>query len=145
MAESASSGVFDAPFGGGEGGSSLRSSNGGDGSGGSDSSNNTVRGGNKSAPTLPSSQDGGEGTGGGREGESVTPSLAPSYSTTTSDCGGRVAQVLSGRDRHNLEWIEELPELTAWRTRGEPRAGTVLAKLEVVRKEMYAFNVDNGV
>ena len=53
----------------GEGNSSLRSRTGGGGSSGSDSANNIVGSGNESAPTLTSSQDGGEGTGGGREGE----------------------------------------------------------------------------
>ena len=40
--------------------------------------------------------------------------------------------------------MEGLPELTAGRTRGETRAGALLAKLESVRKEMYAFNVANA-
>ena len=101
--------------------------------------------GNESAPTSPSSQDGGEGTGGRREGESAPPSHAPSYSTSTSDSGEGVAQpVLSGRDRRNLEWMEGLPELTAGKTRGETRAGALLAKLEWVREKMYAFNVANA-
>ena len=39
--------------------------------------------------------------------------------------------------------MEGLPELTAGRTRGETRAGALLAKLESVREEMYAFNVAN--
>ena len=34
-----------------------------------------------------------------------------------------------------------MPELTAGRTRGETRAGALLAKLESVREEMYVFNV----
>ena len=74
---------------------------------GSDSTNNTVGSGNESAPTLPYSQDGGESTGGGREGESAPPSHAPTYSTSTSsDSGEGVAQpVLSGRDRRNLELL----------------------------------------
>ena len=60
-----SDGAFDAPSGGGEGDSSLHSSNGGGGSGGSDFANITVRVGNESALTSPSSPDGGESTGGG--------------------------------------------------------------------------------
>ena len=80
----ASGGVSDAPFGGGQGDSSLSSSNGG---GGSDSANNTVGSGNESAPTSSSLQDGGEGTGGGWEGESVPPSLVASYSTFTQIAG----------------------------------------------------------
>ena len=40
--------------------------------------------------------------------------------------------------------MEGLPELTAGRTRGETRAGALLAKLESVREEMYAFNVANA-
>ena len=100
--------------------------------------------GNESAPTSPCSQGGGEGTGGGREGESAPPSHAPS--TSTSDSGEGVAQpVLSGRDRRDLECMEELPEWTAGRTRGETRAGALLAKLESVRDEMYAFNVANAL
>ena len=107
--------------------------------------NNIVGSGNESVPTSTSSQDGGEGTGGGREGESAPPSHAPSYSTSTSDSGEGVAQpVLSGRDRRNLEWMEGLPELTVGRTREETRAGALLAKLESVREEMYAFNVANA-
>ena len=99
--------------------------------------------GNESAPTSPSSQDGGEGTGGGREGKSAPPSHAPS--TSTSNSGERVAQpVLSGRDRRDLECMEGLPALTAGRTRGEMRVGALLAKLESVRDEMYAFNVANA-
>ena len=35
-----------------------------------------------------------------------------------------------------------MPELTAGRTRGETRAGALLAKLKSVR-EMYGFNVAN--
>ena len=102
--------------------------------------------GNESAPTLPSSQDGGESTGGSREGESAPPSHAPTYSTSTSsDSGEGVAQpVLSGRDRRNLEWMEGLPELIAGRTREETRAGALLAKLESTREEMYAFNMANA-
>ena len=127
---------------GGEGNSSLRSRTGGGGRSGSDSANNAVGSGNESAPTSTPSQDGGKGTGGGREGESAPPSHAPSYSTSTPDNGEGVAQpVLSGRDRRNLEWMEGLPVLTARRTRGETRAGVLLAKLESVREEMYAFNV----
>ena len=41
--------------------------------------------------------------------------------------------------------MEGLPELIAGRTRGETRAGALLAKLESVRKEMYAFNVANAL
>ena len=135
--ETTSGGVSDAPSGDGEGDSSLRSSNGGGGSGGSDSTNNTVGGGHESAPTSPSYQDGGEGTSGGREGESAPPPPAPSYSTSTSDSGEGVAQrVGSGRDRRNLEWIEGLPELTVWRARGETRVGALLAKLESMWEEM---------
>ena len=127
---------------GGEGNSSLRSKTGGGGRSGSDSVNNAVGSGNESAPTSTSSQDGGKGTGGGREGESALPSHAPFYSTSTPDSGERVAQpVLSGRDRRNLEWMEGLPELTAGRTREETRAGALLAKLESVREEIHAFNV----
>ena len=118
MVETNSGRVSNALSRGGEGNSSLRSRTGGDGRSGSDSANNTVGSGNESAPTLPSSQDGGEGTGDGREGESAPPSHAPSYSTSKSDSGEGVAQpVLSGRDRRNLEWMEGLPELTAGRTR----------------------------
>ena len=40
--------------------------------------------------------------------------------------------------------MEGLPELIAWRTRGETRAGALLAKLESVREEMYTFNVANA-
>ena len=110
----------------------MRSSNGGRGSGASDSANNTLGSGNESASTSPFSQDCREGTGGGREGESSPPSPAPSSSTSTSDSGERVAQpVLSGRDKRNLE-----SELTAAGTRGETRAGALLAKLEAVREEM---------
>ena len=99
--------------------------------GGSDSPNNTMGSGNESSPTLPSSQDGGKGTSGGREGESAPPRYAPSYSTSTSDSGEGVAQpVFSGRDRRNLEWMRGLPKLTARRTREETRAGALLAKLE---------------
>ena len=134
--------VSNAPFRGGEGNSSLRSRTGGGGSSGSDSASNTVGSGNESAPTSTSSQDGGERAGGGRKGESAPPSRAPSYFTSTPDSGEGVAQpVLSGRGRRNLEWIEGLPELTAGRTRGETRAGALLAKLESVWEEMYAFNV----
>ena len=137
--------VSNAPSRGGEGNSSLRSRTGGGGSSGSDSASNTVGSGNESAPTSTSSQDGGEGTGGGRESESAPPSHAPSYSTSTPDGGEGVAQpVLSGRDRRNLEWMEGLPELTAGRTREETRAGALLAKLESVREEMYACNVANA-
>ena len=106
-----SGGISNAPSGGGEGNSSLRSSNAGGGSGGSDFANSTVGSGNESAPTSQSSQGGGEGSGGGREGESVPPSHAPSYSTFSSDRGEGVAQpILSGRDRRNREWIEGLPQ-----------------------------------
>ena len=101
--------------------------------------------GNEFAPTSSSSQDGGESTGGGREGDSAPPFHVPSYSTSTPDSGEIVAQpVPSGRDRHILEWMEGLPNLTAGRTHGETRAGALLAKLESVREEMYAFNVDNA-
>ena len=79
--------VSNAPSRGGEGNSSLCSRTGGGGRSGSDSANNTVGSGNESALTLPSSQDGGESTGGGREGESAPPSHAPSYSTSASDSG----------------------------------------------------------
>ena len=134
VVETTSDGVSGAPS-GGRGGSS----------GGSDSVNNIVGSGNESAPISPCSQDGGEGTGGGREGESTPPSPAPSYSTFTSDSREGVAQpVLSGRDTRNLEWIEGLPELAAGRTRGETRAGTLLTKLESAQEEMYAFNVENA-
>ena len=142
VVETNSGRVSNAPSRGGEGNSSLRSRTGGGGRSGSDSVNNAVGSGNESAPTSTSSQDGGEGTGGGREGESAPPSHALSYSTSTPDSEEGVAQpVLSGRDRRNLEWMEGLPELTAGRTRGETRAGALLAKLESVREEMYAFNV----
>ena len=95
---------------------------------------------NESGPTSSSSRDRREDTHSGREGESEPPSPAPSYSTSTSDSGEEAAQsVLSGRDRRNLEWMEGLPVLTAGRTRGKTRAG----KLESMREEMYAFNVDN--
>ena len=118
----------------------MRSSN-----GGSDSTNNTVGSGKESAPSSPYLQDGREGTGGVREGEPSPPSHAPSYSTSTSDSGEGVAQpVRSGGDRRNLEWMEGLPEWTAGRTRGEMRAGALLARLESAREEMYAFNVDNA-
>ena len=40
--------------------------------------------------------------------------------------------------------MEGLPELTAGRTRGETRASALLAKLESMREEMYAFNVANA-
>ena len=90
--------VSNVPSRGGEGNSSLRSRTEGGGSSGCDSTNNTVGSGSESAPTSPSSQDGGEGTGGGREGESAPPSHAPYYSTSTPDSGEGVAQpVLSGR------------------------------------------------
>ena len=145
VVETNSGKVFNAPSRDGEGNSSLRSRTGGGGRSGSDSANSTVGSGNESAPTPTFSQDGGEGTGGSREGESAPPSHAPSYSTSTPNSGEGVAQpVLSGRDRRNLEWIKGLPELTAGRTRGETRAGALLAKLESVREEMYAFNVANA-
>ena len=145
MVETNSGRVSNAPSRGGEGNSSLRSRPGGGCRSGSDSANNTVRSGNESTPTSTSSQDGGEGTGGGREGESAPPSYAPSYSTSTPDSGKGVAQpVLSRRDRRNLEWMEGLPELTAGRTRGQTRAGALLAKLETLREKMYAFNVANA-
>ena len=144
MVETNSGRVSNAPSRGGEGNSYLRSRTEGGGRSGSDSVNNTVGSGKESAPTSTSSQDGGEGTGGGREGESAPPSHAPSYSTSTPDSGEGVAQpVLSGRDRRNLEWMEGLPELTAGRTRGETRAGALLAKLESVREEMYAFSASS--
>ena len=130
---------------GGKGNSPLRSRTRKGGRSGSDSTNNTVGSGNESALASTSSHDGGEGTGGGREGESAPPSHAPSSSTSTPDSGEGVAQpVLSRRDRHNLEWREGLPELTAGRTRGETRAGAMLVKLESVGEEMYAFNVANA-
>ena len=145
VVETNSGRVSNAQSRGGECSSTLRSSNGGGGRSGSDSANNTVGSGNESAPTSPSSQDGGEGTGGGREGESAPPSHAPSYSTSTSDSGEGVAQsVLSGRDRGYLEWMEGLPELTARRARGETRAGALLTKLESAREDMYAFNVGSA-
>ena len=129
----------------GKGSSSLRSSNGGGDRSGSDSANNTVGSGNESTPTSPSSQDGGEGTGGSREGDSAPPSHSASYSTSTSDSGEGVAQlIMSGRERRNLEWMEGLTELTAGKTRRETRAGVLLAKLESVREKMYAFNADNA-
>ena len=104
-----------------------------------------MRSGNESAPISPFLQGGGEGTGGGREGESVPLSHAPSYSTFSSDSGEGVAQpVLSGKDKRNREWMEGLPQLTAGMTRGETRAGALLAKLQSVREEIYAFNVDNA-
>ena len=144
VVETNSGRVSNAPSRGGEGNSSLRSRTGGGGKSGTDSANNAVGSGNESAPTSTSSQDGGEGTGGGREGESAPPSHAPSYFTSTPDSGEEVAQpVLPGRDRRNLEWMGGLPELTAGRARGETRAGALLAKLESVREEMYAFNVAN--
>ena len=116
VAETNSGRVSNAPSRGGEGNSSFRSRTGGGGRSGCDIANNTVGSGNESAPTSPSSQDGGEGTGGGREGESAPSSQAPSTFTSDSDEG--VAQpALSGRDRRNLEWMEGLPELTAGRTR----------------------------
>ena len=143
VVETNSGRVSNAPSRGGEGNSSLRSRTGGGGRSGSDSANNIVGSGNKFAPTSTSSQDGGEDISGDREGEPS--SLAPSYSTSTPDSGEGVAQpVLSGRDRRNLEWMEELPELTAGRTRGETRAGALMTKLESVREEMYAFNVANA-
>ena len=80
--------VSNAPSRGVEGSSSLRSRTGGGGRSCSDSANNTVGSGNESAPTSPSSQDGREGTGAGREGESAPPSHAPTYSTSTSNSGG---------------------------------------------------------
>ena len=145
VVETNSGRVSNAPSRGEEGNSSLRSRTGGGGRSGRDSVNNAVGSGNESAPTSTSSQDGGEGTGGGREGESAPSSHAPSYSTSTPDSGEGVAQpVRSGRDRRNLEWMEGLPELTAGRTRGETRAGVLLAKLESVREEMHAFNVANA-
>ena len=125
--------------------SSLHSRTGECGRSGSDSANNTVGSSNESTPISPSSPDGGEGTGGGREGESAPPSHAPSHSTSTPDKGEGIAQpVLSGRDRRNLEWMKGLSELTAGRTRGETRAGVLLAKLESVREEKYAFNLANA-
>ena len=87
MVETTSGRVSNAPSRGGEGNLSLRSRTGGGGSSGSDSANNTVGSGNESAPISTSSHDGGEGTGGGREGESAPPSHAPSYSTSTPDSG----------------------------------------------------------
>ena len=103
MLWTASGGACDAPSGGGKGKSSLPSSNEGGGRSGSDSANNTVRYGKESTPTSPSSQDGGKGTGGGREGESTPPSPAPSYSTPTSDSGEGAPPVLLLRDRGNME------------------------------------------
>ena len=145
MVETNSGRISDAPSGDREGNASLRSSNGGGDRSRSDSANNIVESGNEFTTTLPSSQDCGEGTSGGREGETAPPSLAPTYSTSTSDSGEGVAQpVLSGRDRRNLEWMEGVPQLTAGRTREETRAGPLLAILKSVREEMYAFNVDNA-
>ena len=145
VVETNSGRVSNAPSRRGEGNSSLRSRTGGGGRSSSDSANNTVGSGNEFAPTSPASQDGGEGTGGGREGESAPPSHAPSYSTSTPDSREGVTQpVCSGRDRRHLEWMEGLPELTVGRTRGETRAGALLAKLESVREEMYAFIVANA-
>ena len=127
------------------GNSSLRSRTGGGGRSRSDSANNTAGSGNESASTSTSSQDGGEGTSGGREGEPAPPSHAPSYSTSPPDSGEGVAQpVRSGRDKRNLECMEGLPESTAGRTRGESRAGALLAKLDSVQEEMYAFNLANA-
>ena len=144
MVETNSGRISNAPSRGGEGNSPLRSRTGGGGRSGCHSANNTVGSGNESAPTSISSQDGGEGTGGDREGESAPPSHAPCYSTSTPDSGEGVAQpVLSAKDRRNLEWMEKLPELTAGRTRGETGAGALLAKLESVREEMYAFNTSS--
>ena len=145
IVETNSGRVSNAPSRGVKGNSSLRSKTGGGGRSGSDSANNTMGSGNESAPTSPSSQDGREGTGGSREGESAPPSHAPTYSTSTSNSGEGVAQpILCGRDRRNLVWIEGLPGLTAGRTRGKTREGALLAKLESVREEMYAFNVANA-
>ena len=145
VVETNSGWVSNAPSRVGEGNSSLRSRTGGGGRSDSDSANNTVGSGNESAPTSQSSQDGREGTGGGRERESAPPSHAPSYSTSTSDSGEGVAQpVLSGRGRRNPVWMERMAELIAGRTRGETRARALLAKLESVREEMYAFNVANA-
>ena len=146
VVETNSGGVFNAPSGGGEeSDSSLCSSDGGGGSGGNDSTNNTVGSGNESTPTPPYLRDGGEGTGGGQEGESARLSPALSYFTSTSDSGEGVAwSVLFGRGRRILENMEGLPELTAGRTCGGTRAGALLAKLEPVREEMRAFNVDNA-
>ena len=83
--------VPDPPSGSGEDDSYFRSRTGGSGRSGSDSANNTMGSGNESAPTSPSSQDGGEGTSGGREGKSAPPSHAPSYFTSMSDSGAEVA------------------------------------------------------
>ena len=71
VVETNSGRVSNAPSRGGEGNSSLPPRTGGGGRSGSNSPNNTVVSGNKSAPTSPSSQDGGKGTGGGREGGSA--------------------------------------------------------------------------
>ena len=68
MVETKSGSVSNAPSRGGEGSSSLRSRTGGGGRSGCDSANNTVGSGNESALTSSSSQDGGEGTDGDREG-----------------------------------------------------------------------------
>ena len=120
VVETNSGRVSNTPPRGGEGNSYLRYGTGGGGRSGSDSANNTVGSGNESAPTSPSLQDGGEGTGGGREGETAPPSHALSYCTSTSDSGEGVSQpVISGMDIRNLEWMEGLPELTAGRTRGK--------------------------
>ena len=145
VVETNSDRVSDAPSWSGEGNSSLCSRTGGGGRSGSDSANNTLGSGNESASTLSSSQDGEEGTGGSREGKLAPPSHAPSYSTFTSDVWEGVAQpVLSERDRRNQEWMEGWPELTTGRTRGETIVGVLLAKLESVREEMYAFDVENA-
>ena len=87
VVETNSGRVSDAPSGGGEGNASLRSSKGGGGRGGSDSTNNTMGSGNESALTSPSLQDSGEGTDGGRDGESAPPSHVFFYSTSTSNNG----------------------------------------------------------
>ena len=61
--------------------------------------NNTVGSGNESRPTSSSSHESGEGTGGGREGESALPPPAPPYSTSTSDSGEGVSQAQPGVKR----------------------------------------------
>ena len=60
VVETNSGRISNAPSRGGEGNSSLGSRTGGGGRSGSDSANNIVGSGNESAPTSPSSQDGGE-------------------------------------------------------------------------------------
>ena len=143
VVETNSDRVSNAPSRDGEGSSSLRSRTGGGGRSGSDSANNTVASGNESAPTSPSSQDGGDGTGDGREGESAPSSQTPS--TSTSDSGRELpCRYFPGGTDATWSGSKYCPELTVGRTRGETRAGALLAKLESMREEMYAFNVANA-